>query len=44
VLDAFRPDAAVIWGDDDQHENFVDDVIPPFCVLGKMDEDLLRTA
>jgi hypothetical protein len=32
VLDEFRPDVVVIWGDD-QHENFVDDVIPPFCVL-----------
>ena len=32
VLDDFRPDVVVIWGDD-QHENFVDDVIPPFCVL-----------
>jgi hypothetical protein len=32
LLDDFRPDVVVIWGDD-QHENFVDDVIPPFCVL-----------
>jgi hypothetical protein len=32
TLDDFRPDVVVIWGDD-QHENFVDDIIPPFCVL-----------
>ena len=32
LLDDFRPDVVVIWGDD-QHENFTDDVIPPFCVL-----------
>jgi hypothetical protein len=31
-LDAFRPDFVVIWGDD-QHENFVEDIIPAFCVL-----------
>jgi Catalytic LigB subunit of aromatic ring-opening dioxygenase len=32
LLDGFRPDVIVMWGDD-QHENFTDDVIPPFCVL-----------
>ena len=32
VLDDFRPDVVVIWGDD-QHENFTADIIPPFCVL-----------
>jgi len=32
TLDEFRPDLVVMWGDD-QHENFTDDVIPPFCVL-----------
>ena len=32
ILDDFRPDVVVIWGDD-QHENFTADVIPPFCVL-----------
>jgi hypothetical protein len=32
VLDDFRPDVVVIWGDD-QHENFTADVIPAFCVL-----------
>ena len=32
TLDEFRPDLVVVWGDD-QHENFVDDIIPPFCIL-----------
>jgi len=32
TLDEFRPDLVVIWGDD-QHENFTEDVIPPYCVL-----------
>jgi hypothetical protein len=32
TLDEFRPDVVVMWGDD-QHENFTDDIIPPFCVL-----------
>src|SRR6202795_639653 len=32
LLDEFKPDVIVMWGDD-QHENFTDDVIPPFCVL-----------
>jgi hypothetical protein len=32
VLDEFGPDLVVIWGDD-QHENFTEDVIPPFCIL-----------
>jgi hypothetical protein len=31
-LDEFRPDFVMIWGDD-QHENFVEDIIPAFCVL-----------
>lgn len=31
-LDRFKPDFVVIWGDD-QYENFVDDIIPPFCVM-----------
>ncbi len=30
-LDAFRPDAVVIFGDD-QYENFTEDIVPPFCV------------
>jgi hypothetical protein len=32
VLDEFKPDLVVIWGDD-QYENFREDVIPPFCLL-----------
>jgi Catalytic LigB subunit of aromatic ring-opening dioxygenase len=32
ILDEFRPDVVVIWGDD-QHENFTEDIIPPFCIL-----------
>jgi len=39
ALDAFRPDAVVIWGDD-QYENFKEDVIPPFAVLAFDDFDL----
>lgn len=30
-IDAFQPDAVLIWGDD-QYENFREDVVPPFCV------------
>jgi hypothetical protein len=30
-LDAFRPDLVIIFGDD-QYENFVEDIVPPFCV------------
>lgn len=30
-LDAFKPDAVLIFGDD-QYENFREDVVPPFCV------------
>jgi hypothetical protein len=30
LLDDFRPEVVIIWGDD-QHENFTDDIIPPFC-------------
>lgn len=30
-LDAFNPDLVVIFGDD-QYENFVEDLVPPFCV------------
>ena len=33
ALDEFQPDFTVIWGDD-QYENFKEDVIPPFCILG----------
>lgn len=27
----FRPDFVLIWGDD-QYENFIEDVVPPFCI------------
>lgn len=32
VLDDFRPDLVIAFGDD-QYENFKEDIIPPFCVL-----------
>ena len=32
ALDAFRPDAVLVWGDD-QYENFKEDAVPAFCVL-----------
>jgi hypothetical protein len=32
AIDAFGPDAIVIFGDD-QYENFREDAIPPFCVF-----------
>jgi hypothetical protein len=31
-LDAFAPDALLVWGDD-QYENFREDVIPPYALL-----------
>jgi len=31
ALDAFEPDVVVIFGDD-QYENFIEDVVPPFCL------------
>ena len=31
AIDDFKPDAVVIFGDD-QYENFHEDIIPPFCV------------
>jgi hypothetical protein len=31
LLDDFRPDVVLIWGDD-QYENFREDIIPPFCI------------
>jgi len=39
ALDAFRPDAVLMWGDD-QYENFREDLIPPFAVLAFDDLDL----
>lgn len=38
AIDDFKPDAIVVWGDD-QYENFREDIIPPFCVLA-FQEDL----
>jgi hypothetical protein len=32
ALDAFKPDVALIWGDD-QYENFREEGVPPFCVF-----------
>ncbi len=31
AIDDFRPDFAIIFGDD-QYENFKEDIIPPFCI------------
>jgi hypothetical protein len=31
-LEAFQPDALLVWGDD-QYENFTEDVIPPYALL-----------
>jgi hypothetical protein len=39
ALDAFRPDAVLMWGDD-QYENFREDLIPPFAVLAYDDLEL----
>ncbi len=33
ALDAFEPDVVLVWGDD-QYENFREDLIPAFCLLG----------
>jgi hypothetical protein len=37
ALDAFNPDAIVVWGDD-QYENFREDLIPAFSVLAYQDD------
>ena len=37
ILDDFNPDFVLVWGDD-QYENFKEDIVPPFCVLGYDDE------
>lgn len=42
-LDAFQPDIVLIWGDD-QHENFHEDLIPPFAVLAYDDLTVLPWA
>jgi hypothetical protein len=41
ALDAFAPDAVIVWGDD-QYENFREDVIPAFCVLAYQDDQLCK--
>ncbi len=41
ILDEFEPDFILIAGDD-QYENFKEDIIPPFCVLGLDDQFELR--
>jgi hypothetical protein len=33
ALDAFEPDFVLVWGDD-QYENFREDIIPAFCIMG----------
>ena len=33
ILDDFNPDFVLVWGDD-QYENFKEDIVPPFCILG----------
>jgi len=37
ALDEFDPDIVLVWGDD-QYENFREDIIPAFCVLGYDDD------
>lgn len=37
-LEAFQPDAILVWGDD-QYENFKEDVIPPYALLAYPDID-----
>jgi hypothetical protein len=39
VLDEFRPDVIVMFGDD-QYENFKEDIIPPFAVLAYEDQEI----
>ncbi len=34
VLDEFKPDVVLIWGDD-QNENFREDIVPAFCVFAE---------
>jgi hypothetical protein len=33
ILDDFNPDFVLVWGDD-QYENFKEDIVPPFAILG----------
>lgn len=41
ALDAFDPEAVIIWGDD-QYENFREDLIPAFCVLGYHEDQVVK--
>ncbi len=41
ILDDFNPDFVLVWGDD-QYENFKEDIVPAFCVLGYDDEISLQ--
>src|ERR1051326_6503557 len=41
ILDDFNPDFVLVWGDD-QYENFKEDIVPPFCVLGYDDDFTLQ--
>jgi hypothetical protein len=43
ALDDFDPDLVLVWGDD-QHENFHEDLIPPYAVLCYDDLDVLPWA
>lgn len=40
-LDDFKPDVVLVWGDD-QYENFREDIVPAFCILGLDDDFALR--
>lgn len=41
AVDDFKPDAIVVWGDD-QYENFREEIIPPFCVLAYQEDLVVR--
>jgi hypothetical protein len=41
TLDAFKPDAVIVWGDD-QYENFREDLIPAFCVLAYEEDQVCK--
>lgn len=40
ALDDFEPDVVLVWGGDDQYENFREEVIPSFCVLAYADTEV----
>jgi hypothetical protein len=41
ALDDFKPEAVIIWGDD-QYENFREDLIPAFCVLAYEEDQVCK--